>query len=104
MQSMYVSIKRETRYHRRGVSHTLIAVICVIIFVFVSLFMRNSFDHRREDLIERLRQEREVIAQNENLKVELSSITRGRYLELGARERLGLKRAKEEEVLVARHE
>ena len=100
---MYVSSKRETRYHR-GVNTTLIVVLSLMICVLLSLFLRLSFDHRREELIDRLRQEREVVAQHESLRIELAGIMRARAIELTARERLGLKRPKEEEVLVARHE
>jgi hypothetical protein len=39
---------------------------------------------------------------NNKLKMELSVITRARYIELKANERLGLKKPKEEEVLVLR--
>jgi cell division protein FtsL len=103
IQNVYVSLKRDTRYHR-GVHTTLIVVLSLMVCVILSLVMRFSFDQRREELIESLRLERAVSARHESLRVELAGITRARAIELTARERLGLKRPKEEEVLVARHE
>ena len=103
MQKIYVSLKKETHYHK-SIHSTLIVAFGLIVFVFVSLFIRSSFNATREELIERLGKEREVAQVNEKLKVELAGITRGRYIELKAKERLGLKKPKEEEVLVLRNE
>ena len=103
MQKIYVSLKKETHYHR-NIHSTLIVALGVIAFVFVSFLIRNSFNTAREELIDRLGKERQVFQLNEKLKVELAGITRGRYIELKAKERLGLKKPKEEEVLVLRHE
>jgi hypothetical protein len=103
MQKIYVSLKKETHYHK-NIHSTLIVALGLIAFVFVSLFVRSSFNVAREQLIERLGKEREVTQANEKLKVELAGITRGRYIELKAKERLGLKKPKEEEVLVLRNE
>jgi len=55
----------------------------------------------REDLIFQLSKEREIIKTNQSLKIELSGITKKRYLELKAME-IGLKKPKEEEVVVLR--
>ncbi|HEY3275965.1 MAG TPA: hypothetical protein VGJ94_05045 [Syntrophorhabdaceae bacterium] len=99
----YVPLKRDVGYHR-GINTTLIVVISFAVFIFGSLLMRGAFNDRREELIERLKKEREIARVNEKLKVELSGITRSRYIELKAKERLGLTRPKEEEVLVLRHE
>jgi len=49
-----------------------------------------------------LKKEREIADVNNRLKMELSVITKARYIELKANERLGLKKPKEEEVLVLR--
>jgi len=103
MQKIYVSLKRDTHYHK-NINSGLIAILGIIAFVFISLFIRNCFNSAREELIERLGKEREVAQTNEKLKVELAGITRGRYIELKAKERLGLKMPKEEEVLVLRNE
>jgi hypothetical protein len=103
MQKTYVPMKRDVRYHN-GFNPTILAVLGAIVFVFVSFFMGSAFHADREELIEKLKKEREASAMNEKLKLELASITRGRYLELKAKERLGLKKPREEEVLVLRHE
>jgi hypothetical protein len=103
MQKIYVSLKKETHHHK-SIHSTVIVVLGLMAVVFFSLFIRSSFNVARENLIERLGKEREVFQLNENLKVELAGITRGRYIELKAKERLGLKRPKEEEVLVLRNE
>ena len=103
MQRIYVSLKKETHYHR-NIHAGLMILLGIVAFVFVSLFVRNSFNSAREELIEKLGKEREVAQTNEKLKVELAGITRGRYIELKAKERLGLKMPKEEEVLVLRNE
>ena len=76
MQKIYVSLKKETRYHK-GVHSTLIVVLGFITVVFFSLFIRSSFNIAREELIEKLGKEREVFQLNEKLKVELAGITRG---------------------------
>jgi hypothetical protein len=49
-----------------------------------------------------LTQEKSVTETNKNLKMELLAITQKGYVEFAAGERLGLKRPKEEEVLVLR--
>jgi hypothetical protein len=103
MQKVYVPLKRDIHYHH-NVHTTLIVVLAFLVFVIGSFIMRSSFNGQREAMIEKLRKEREVVQANEKLKVELSGITRGRYIELKAKERLGLKKPKEEEVLVLRHE
>ncbi len=103
MQKVYVSLKKDVHYHR-SIQSTLIVVFCVLIFIVASFYMRSSFNDQREELIDTLRKEREVSQLNGKLKVELSGITRGRYIELKAKERLGLKKPKEEEVLVLTNE
>jgi hypothetical protein len=103
MHRAYAPLKRDVGYHR-SLHATLIVVLSFMIFVFVSFFMRSSFNDQREELIEKLREERNISRINEKLKVELAGITQGRHMELKARERLGLKKAKDNEVLVLRHE
>lgn len=103
MEKIYVPLKKETHYHN-SLHSTLIAVFVVVALIIFSFFIRSSFNIAREELIERLGKEREVVQLNEKLKVELAGITRGRYIELKARERLGLQKPKEEEVLVLRNE
>jgi hypothetical protein len=64
--------------------------------------MMGVHNRTREDLIEMLKKEREVMETNNKLKSELAGITQARLLELKAKERLGLKKPTEEEVLVLR--
>ena len=64
--------------------------------------MMGVHNRTRQTLIETLQKEREVMETNNKLKSELAGITQARLLELKAKERLGLKKPKEEEVLVLR--
>jgi hypothetical protein len=100
MGRLYVSVKRDTG-HRKCQS-VLLVTVCIIVFVLVSFFMRGAYNEAREDLIEQLGKEREAAETNGRLKMELSGITRSRYLEFKAKEKLGLKKPREEEVLVLR--
>jgi hypothetical protein len=102
MARIYTSARREITYGCSQ-SHTTLLVICIVIFfVFMSFFMMGLHNRTREDLIETLKKEREVMETNNKLKTELVGITQARLLELKAKERLGLKKPKEEEVLVLR--
>lgn len=100
MEKVYVSVKREVQ--QRSIKPLLLVVVASIFFIIFALFMRGEFDILREELIESLKKEREIAEVNNKLKMELSVITRARYIELKANERLGLKKPKEEEVLVLR--
>ena len=101
MQRVYVSLKKETGHH--GSFHpTLIVVLSFLIFILITFFTRGAFNEERETLLETLRKGREVTALNEKLKIDLASITRGRYIELNAKERLNLKRPKDGEVIILR--
>lgn len=100
MERVYVSAKRDMAC--RNVRSTLLIIVCLIVFALVSLFMMSAHNRLREDLMEMLRREREVTDMNNKLKTELAGITQARMLELKAKERLGLKKPKDEEVLVLR--
>jgi hypothetical protein len=100
MEKVYVSVKREVQ--QRSIKPLLLVVVASVLFIIFALFMRGEYDNLREELIESLKGEREVAEVNNKLKMELSVITRARYIELKANERLGLKKPKEEEVLVLR--
>lgn len=84
-----------------NISFLMLIAFCLI-FLIVSLFMRSAYNELREEYIEELRREKEIIDTNNALKMELSAITNARYLEFKARERLGMKKPREEEVLVLR--
>jgi hypothetical protein len=100
MEKVYVSVKRDTP--QRSVKPLAVSILAVALFIVVALFMRGEYNGLREELIENLKREREVAEVNNKLKMELSVITKARLIELKANERLGLKKPKEEEVLVLR--
>lgn len=91
----------------RDVRHTnfqtiVLIIVSIAVFTVFSFFMRARYNGLQEEWIDNLRKEREVAEINGKLKMELSVITRARYIALKANERLGLKKPKEEEVLVLR--
>jgi cell division protein FtsL len=100
MEKVYVSAKRDTP--QRSIKPLTVSIIVTALFVIVALFMRGAHNGLRDELIENLKREREVAEVNNKLKMELSVITKARLIELKANERLGLKKPKEEEVLVLR--
>jgi len=100
MEKVYVSVKKNTQ--QRSGKDILLVVLLSAFFIAMSLFVRAEYNGLREELIESLEKEREITDVNNKLKMELSVITRARYIELKANERLGLKKPKEEEVLVLR--
>jgi len=100
MEKVYVSVKKNTQ--QRSAKHFLLIIFLSALFIAASLYMRGEYNGLREELIESLKKEREITDVNNKLKMELSVITRARYIELKANERLGLKKAREEEVLVLR--
>ncbi|OPY78130.1 MAG: hypothetical protein A4E65_02397 [Syntrophorhabdus sp. PtaU1.Bin153] len=92
---------------RKNVRHTdfqpiVLIIACIGLFVVLSFFLRAQYNGLHDEWIENLRKEREVAEMNSKLKMELSVITRARYIALKANERLGLKKPKEEEILVLR--
>ena len=64
--------------------------------------MIGMYKETREELIQLLRKENEIVEKNNRLKTDLAGITQTRLLELKAKERLGLEKPKDEEVLVLR--
>ena len=101
MARTYASTRKEITYGRSR-SHATFFIICIVLFfVCMSFFMMGVHNRTREALIETLKKEREVMETN-RLKTELAGITQTRLLELKAKERLGLTKPKEEEVLVLR--
>ncbi|MDD5009127.1 MAG: hypothetical protein PHU49_07365 [Syntrophorhabdaceae bacterium] len=100
MERVYVSAKKDMAY--RNSQSTLLIVVCFIVFALISFFMISAHGQLKEELIEMLRREREVTDMNNKLKTELAGIMQARMLELKAKERLGLKKPKDEEVLVLR--
>jgi len=99
MEKVYVSVRRDTRV--RYSLPIFLIVLSFAGFVLLSCFVRGAHNEAREDLMERLRKEKEIAGINYELNIAHSVTTRARYLELQAK-RLGLKKAREEEVLVLR--
>lgn len=100
MSKVYVSVKRDAW---QGSIKPLMAIVCAgLLFIGLAIYVGGECCSLQEELIESLKKEKEVTEMNSRLKTELSLITRARYIELKAHERLGLKKAREEEVLVLR--
>lgn len=104
MRHLNVSVRRGgVRDYDRGNGRSLLLMmLCLALFITVSFLMRSAYNSSREDLILSLQKGQTVIEKNNALKVEHAGITRARYLEFTAKEKLGLKKPKEEEVYVLR--
>lgn len=100
MERLYVSVKRESTC--RTFKSAFMVVMFFTVCIFTLFMVKDANNQLRDELVGKLMKEREVIEANNNLKMELAVITRARYLEYKAKERLGLKKPKEEEVLVLR--
>lgn len=100
MERVYVSMKRDVR--SKDYPSVFLILLSFVVFMVGALFMRGAYNESRDELIERLKKEHEVAEANYALKTELAGITRQRYLEFKAKEKLGLMKPKEEEVLVLR--
>jgi len=102
MARAYASTRREITYGRQRFYTGLFTVSIFFLFICGGFFMIDVHKRTREMLIEVLNKEREVMQTNNRLRTELAGITQTRFLELKAKERLGLEKPKEEEVLVLR--
>ena len=80
----------------------VVAIIACIGAMIVFSYLHTANEDAREQLVERLKKEKHVVEMNKSLKVELKAITQKGYLEFAAKERLGLKRPTDEEVVVLR--
>ncbi len=73
----------------------------IVAFVLVVSFLLVSAHNRaRQDLVETLSLERQLKDTHQKLKSDMAGITQSRLLALKAKERLGLSKPKDEEVLV----
>ena len=72
-------------------------IACVII---VSCILVNAHNRARQDLIETMTLERQMRETHQKLASDMAGVTRSRLLTLKAKERLGLTKPKDEEVLV----
>ncbi len=68
----------------------------------VSFFIGEAYDDNKGKFLERLSEEKRVAEINQQLKMEILAMTQKGYVEFAAGERLGLKKPREEEVLVLR--
>ena len=94
---------RKKRAYGEGRSYSMLIILTLIaIFIVAGVFVMNARKGLNEDLASVLETQRQAEELNVKLKTELAGITQTRLMELKANERLGLKRAKEEEVLVLR--
>ncbi|HNQ63683.1 MAG TPA: hypothetical protein PKH70_06890 [Syntrophorhabdaceae bacterium] len=100
MERLYIHTKRETTY--RSMLTIFLVVLFFISSTLVAFFVKGVTENLNDELVNRLMKEREVIETNNNLKMELSVAMRARYIEFKTKERLGLKKPNEEEVLVLR--
>lgn len=80
----------------------VLVIFCLILFAVVSYFLKFSYEGLREEYALKLTEEKTTVETHKKLATELKALTETRYLEFKARERLGLKKPKEEEVLVVR--
>ncbi len=80
----------------------VLVIACGLAFILVFFFLSTSYEEAREEFMERLKKEKQIVEMNKALKMELLAITQKGYLEFAAQERLGLKRPKDEEVVVLR--
>lgn len=105
MEKVYIYNKKDLNYTScylyRKRQTIIIYVLCIALLIISYLILQGATATLREELIFQLSKERDVLRANQSLKVELSGITKKRYLELKAQE-IGLKKPKEEEVLVLR--
>lgn len=95
---------RVERAETRGISAPLAIVFIIfsIVLVVGFFFLTGAYEEAREQFMEGLKKEKRIVETNKSLKMELFAITQKGYLEFAAQERLGLKRAKDEEVVVLR--
>lgn len=97
-RKIYIESSRDTS--QGGFRAILFFSFVVVAVLFVSFLLVSAHSRAREDLIETLRLERELTETHNKLKSDMAGITQTRLLALKAKERLGLTKPKDEEVLV----
>ena len=83
-----------------GLQPILFLGFMIAFVVIVSCVLVNAHNRARQDRIETLTLERQLRETHQKLMSDMSGITQSRLLALKAKERLGLTKPKEEEVLV----
>ncbi len=103
-KNQQIAVKGFKKQQKKGFPLLLAFVVLLVFasFAFLSFFIKEAYDETKGKFLERLTEEKSVTETNKNLKMELLAITQKGYVEFAAGERLGLKRPKEEEVLVLR--
>ena len=104
-KSRKIAVKGGIKKQANKISLPLLVFALVAAFTcfgFLSFFVKEAYDETKLTFLERLTEEKRVAEINANLKMELLAITQKGYVEFVAGERLGLKKPKEEEVLVLR--
>jgi hypothetical protein len=100
MQRAYVAVRRLDR--ERGFSPVVLFAAGIVLLVLISCLIRGSYGGLREEYVQKLDQQREALEINNRLKTTIAAMTQTRYIELRAKERLGLQKPREAEVLVVR--
>ncbi len=95
-----VSYVKDTRSTSRLA--IVVAIAACVALVCVFSFLSSAHQDAREQYMDTLKVEKQIVEQNKRLKMELAAITQKGYLEFAAKERLGLKRPRDEEVVVLR--
>ncbi|MCX8021269.1 MAG: hypothetical protein N2745_00665 [Syntrophorhabdaceae bacterium] len=101
MERIAVSVRRSKREHEYGFS-ILMVFLALFLYLITSFYLKGAYNEARERYMEALKAQKILTEMNDELRTKKSVITQRRFLELQAGERLGLRHAKEEEVLVSR--
>ena len=103
MSNTYIKVEH-SRESASRVSPLLVitVVLSCLLLVMVFFFLTSAYEDARGQYMEKLKKEKEIVEINKALKRELEAVTQKGYVEFAARERLGLKPPKEEEVVVLR--
>jgi cell division protein FtsL len=103
VRSTYIKVEHVRETGSR-VSPLLVitVVLSCLLLVTVFFFLTSVYEDARAQYMESLKKEKQIIEINKALKRELEAVTQKGYVEFAARERLGLKPPKEEEVVVLR--
>ncbi len=83
-----------------GLKPILFLGFVIVFVIIVSCLLVNAHSRARQDLIETLTLERQMRETHQKLASDMAGVTQSRLLALKAKERLGLTKPKDEEVLV----
>ncbi len=93
---------RKGRRKGRDLKNLFCLFFIILVFFVIFSLLRGTYQNTKSELLNSLSRERRLNEENLLLKTELTSITRDRFLILLAREKLNLRKAKEEEIYVMR--